>query len=82
MRPASYPIETRRARTRRYHVASAAEETQCRWCGYPLLVGDVAFEVPGDDLSGYCSDLCARRDVRMINELASREDAHRRRVRD
>jgi len=49
------------ARTLHAHdVCSRWEETECQYCGYPLLLGDVAYYA--DDGIVYCSAKCYNAD--------------------
>lgn len=54
-----------------YRIRSAAEETSCEWCGFPLYVGDSAIEL--DDRI-YCGRSCAT-EHRQRLELQRDDDA-------
>lgn len=45
----------------RYRIRNRLEECQCGFCGYPLYVGDVAYEYVSE---AFCSVTCCRRSRR------------------
>ncbi|REJ87058.1 MAG: hypothetical protein DWQ34_25960 [Planctomycetota bacterium] len=46
---------------KKYRIRNGSEECQCGFCGYPLYVGDPAYEYVGE---AFCSVTCCRRSRR------------------
>jgi uncharacterized protein YukE len=45
---------------KKYTIKDGGEECQCPQCGYPLYVGDTAYETPDGEESGFCCEKCVK----------------------
>lgn len=52
--------QIRKSVAKKYTIKERGEECQCPECGYPLYVGDTAYETPDGEESGFCCELCVK----------------------